>query len=407
MATSGPNIDPAVVQVMVDESIMNLTGLSDVGEAWKSVFPGITQSSIIAIKINALHGPMSTNPEVVNAVVDGLGQMIVQGSNFVKNNIIIWDRENSDLINSGYTIYTGPDPARARVFGTDESGVGYESFTWDIAGSARYPTKIVGMAEYLIDMAALKAHNLSNHSGVALCLKNYYGAIWPYPYQGSPNLHETNCDPYIADLYAENGIQLKQKFNIVDGLFATYDAGPFTNPQAWMIYPEGRPNAILMSKDPVAVDYEGKEQLIEAERLARGLSPIFAPHIHTASQPPYSLGTDDPAQIDLRWIINPTSIKERKISTHSFQLLSITPNPTKGKVKIIYNIPQRRKVAVALFNSMGSCVKRIASQVQGAGKHTVLWDIKDRYGREVPQGVYICRIETDGMKIEEKIVVLK
>src|SRR5512136_1209754 len=50
-ATTGSTINQPVVQVMIDESIKALTGQTDVGEAWKSVFPGVSDSSIVGIKV--------------------------------------------------------------------------------------------------------------------------------------------------------------------------------------------------------------------------------------------------------------------------------------------------------------------------------------------------------------------
>ena len=38
----------AVIQTMMNAGITHLTGITDVGEAWKSIFPGITSSSIIS-----------------------------------------------------------------------------------------------------------------------------------------------------------------------------------------------------------------------------------------------------------------------------------------------------------------------------------------------------------------------
>lgn len=403
-ATSGVNINQSIVQIMVDESLRELTGISDVGEAWKSLFPGITQNSVIGMKINALYGPFSTHPEVINAVVNGLTQMPVNGNNFIRNNIIVWDREDNDLVDAGYTIYTGSDPDRVQYFGTDHAGVGYESFTWDIYGIPKNPTKILGMCDYLVDMALLKAHNLgSSDAGVSHSLKNYYGAVYPYP----GDLHANWCDPYIADLNAENGIRVKQKFNIVDGLFGTYNSGPYSGPQIFQIYPEQTPNAILMSIDPVALDYEGKEQIIEAERASRGLPPIYAPHIHTAGQPPYNLGTDDPAEIDLRWIFNPSAIKEGGTLPQTFQLLSITPNPARNKVKIAYSIPERTQVTISFYNVVGVRIARFLPTAQNHGRHVIWWNTRDNRGRRVPQGTYICRIETKTGKIEKKLVVLR
>ena len=49
-ATSGSTVNESVVQIMMDESIKRLTNISDIGEAWKSIFPGVTENSIISIK---------------------------------------------------------------------------------------------------------------------------------------------------------------------------------------------------------------------------------------------------------------------------------------------------------------------------------------------------------------------
>ena len=42
-------INAAVAQIMMNAGIMGLTGIDDVGEAWRSLFPGITASSVIGI----------------------------------------------------------------------------------------------------------------------------------------------------------------------------------------------------------------------------------------------------------------------------------------------------------------------------------------------------------------------
>ena len=43
-ATSGLSINANVVQVMMDSGVQSLTGLHDIGEAWKSIFPFINSS---------------------------------------------------------------------------------------------------------------------------------------------------------------------------------------------------------------------------------------------------------------------------------------------------------------------------------------------------------------------------
>ena len=69
---SGFTIDQDVVQTMIDAGIRALTGINDAGEAWKSLLPGITQSSVIGIKANCiarqgLNG-LATHPEFAYSI---------------------------------------------------------------------------------------------------------------------------------------------------------------------------------------------------------------------------------------------------------------------------------------------------------------------------------------------------
>lgn len=402
-ATSGSMINESVVQIMIDESIKSMTGIPSVGDAWQSIFPGITASSVIGIKVNALNEYLPAHPEVTNAVIDGLSQMMVGGSNFLKNNIIIWDRTNGDLTGAGYTYYTGNDPNTPRCFGSAE--VGYESFYWDLAGIQKHPTKILGMCDYLIDIGALKAHD-PDPSGVSGSLKNYFGALQPPIH--TVGLHDNRCDPFISEVYVEDAIRLKQVINIIDGLFGTYNAGPVDPPQTFLLYPEGTPNATMMSKDPVAVDYEMKQQFIDAERALRGMPPTDAPHIHTSSLPPYELGTDDPQHIDLQWIINPSGVAEnRKLLHEGLQFMSVVPNPSRGKAKITYSIPKRGKVSLTIHNTLGRRVRLLVSKTQNIGQKSIQWDGRDSNGRLVPNGTYYCRLTFDNEGIETQMTVIR
>jgi hypothetical protein len=105
-AASGSSIRQATVQVMMDESVKALTGAPSVGEAWKAVFPGITVSSVIGIKVNCINNVFATHPAVVACICNGLALMDFGGTPFRRNNIIVWDRTNSELTAAGYTLYT-------------------------------------------------------------------------------------------------------------------------------------------------------------------------------------------------------------------------------------------------------------------------------------------------------------
>jgi hypothetical protein len=73
--TSGLAIDASIVQSMMDCGIMALTGRNDVGEAWKSLFPGIAETDVVAVKVNCASSQLPSHPEVAFAVRDGLYQI--------------------------------------------------------------------------------------------------------------------------------------------------------------------------------------------------------------------------------------------------------------------------------------------------------------------------------------------
>ena len=386
-ATSGPNINEAVVQIMMDVSIKNLTSINNVGDAWQSIFPGISQSSVIGIKLNCLYDQFASHPEVANTIVNGLAQMNVGGSPFKKNNIILWDRAENDLVNAGYTIYTGSNPDQVRCFATDTPGVGYDfTHPMDVAGVTQYPTKIITEhCDYLISLAVLKAHD-PDSAGVSLTLKNHYGTI-NNPY----GMHGNHCDPYIAALNASPEIRDLQVFNIIDAMFGVYDGGPWTPPQFVL-------NGIFMSKDPVAVDYYGKVY-IDQERANNGLPPSYAPHIHTASQPPYNLGTDNPDEIDFRWIQNPSAVSEGQVGRLS--ILAVTPNPVTRNLEIRFELPKRGLVEITLYLPDGRCSTRILRRTMTGGRHRIV------YGNHLSSGIYFLKLKYQGVELKRKLVVSK
>ena len=103
-ATTGNSINASVVQTMVDSGIKSLAQNNDVGEAWKVLLPGVSASSVIALKVNCLF-QFTTHPIVTLAVADSLARMMFSGSPFPANNIIIYDMSGLDS-NGGYTINT-------------------------------------------------------------------------------------------------------------------------------------------------------------------------------------------------------------------------------------------------------------------------------------------------------------
>ncbi|MCX7995665.1 MAG: DUF362 domain-containing protein [candidate division WOR-3 bacterium] len=393
-ATSGSNINEPVVQIMMDASIMALTRINDVGEAWKSIFPGITSSSVIGIKVNCINSALPSHPAFVNCIVNGLRQMRFSGNPFNPYNIIIWDRTDSELVSCGYTINYN-NPGQVRCFGTDHSGVGYDNtctLTIQTASGTytRYPSRILSqMIDYLIDVAVLKNHSSSQ---VTLCLKNHYGSInnpGGLPHASYCNPEIPSMNQQIRDVVTPNNIQ---KLFIIDALFGNVTSGPGGSPNC-------NPKKLIMSRDPVACDYRGW-QVINIERQGLGQSPIPWPvyHIQTASQSPYNLGTTD---INLIEINNPQGLEEIE-NSQADRLIAVRPNPFRKNGTIEFMLEKDSPVYIDLIDQAGRIVDNIYKGYLLKGRHRIEYVIK----KGVPQGNYFVKLYCSGKNYLKKVTII-
>jgi uncharacterized protein (DUF362 family) len=386
-ATSGTDINGSVAQSMMNCAVMRLTEIYDVGEAWKSLFPDIGLSSVIGIKVNCINSAVPTHPEVTATVTEGLSQMMFGGTPFPENNIIVFDRRNGELQSAGYTLNTST--TGVRCFGTNNAGVGYSTETYDVDDVSQKLSRIVTeMADYLVNISVLKNHGTA---GVTLCLKNHYGTC-----NGPGSLHGNDCDPYIPALNALSPIKGKQCINICDALLGVYSGGPGGSPQF-------AANTIIMSQDIVAADYWGREILAD-----NGCSTIgSAHHIDTAAQSPYSLGTNDPGQMDVVNIANPAGVDPSDTTgaqQDGFVLRQNNPNPFASQTRIRFYAPKPEHVTLTVFDTQGRRVRRLLDQTVRPGWHETPWEGRNDNGRRVAGGIYLCRLRSNGT---EKAIMMQ
>lgn len=87
--------------------------------------------------------------------------------------------------------------------------------------------------------------------------------------------------------------------------------------------------------------------------------------------------------------------------------LSVQPNPSAASFSISYSLSRNSTVVLSLHNALGSEVCRLVDGFQSAGRHKVNINSIDRYGVELPAGIYFCRLKLDGTESIEKIVRLR
>lgn len=250
--SSGSALDQARLRRGFEAGFRALSGLSRALDGVRSLF---SASERIGVKINTIGGrSMATRREVSLALADTLSE-----SKSDAHNIVIWDRTNRELEDSGYRLnLVGPGP---RIMGTDSAGAGYESEITDHLNiGSRFSTIQSRMTDASISLAVLKDHGTA---GLTAGMKNYFGAIH------NPNkYHDTNCDPYVAELFDAPPIKSKHRLTILDALVVQCHRGPSFHAR-WAVPFE----ALIFSRDPVAADYVGWT-VIDKLRAERGLPSL-------------------------------------------------------------------------------------------------------------------------------------
>ncbi len=276
-------LNAAKVRASVHRGMAELTGEKDLGSAWRQF---VSPKDIVGIKVNPIGEKLlSTKPEVVDAVIEGL-----MAAGVPKANIVIWDRRHFELEAAGFT------PARfpgIRLLGTEVKGpngdywdpkdelwskdnidrealpyvadveMKYDRDTMPYMvneGRQSYFTRLVtSVCTKIVNVPILKNAGTT----VTACLKNLsYGSL-----SNTARLHKLWMKS-VAEPLAFPCLRDKVVLNIVDGFQACYDGGPGANPK--YIYDA---NLLLVGTDPVAVDAVCHD-LIVKERMTRGVQQL-------------------------------------------------------------------------------------------------------------------------------------
>jgi len=299
-------VNPGVVKRMVNSLVMAVTGKSDLRQAWGSL---VKSSDRVGIKVSASGGAVSgTNPQVVDAIVDGLREAGVPASQ-----IIVWDRNQEDLIAAGYrkdgsryqlrwvdpkTGYDTKAQVSAPVLGKliwgdssfgGKSGARYSDMSGDQLSSRSFYSKILSNeVTKIINVPSLTDSFLTGINGalaniVLPNLDNWRRFTKPPSYG----------DPYLAEIYADAIIKDKVVLTILDGLVLQYAGGPFANPGFLQDH-----FTIYASRDPVALDATAMRLVDEARKPSKlpGLAPMTS---WLRSAESIGLGTQEEEKIEL------------------------------------------------------------------------------------------------------------
>ncbi len=92
---------------------------------------------------------------------------------------------------------------------------------------------------------------------------------------------------------------------------------------------------------------------------------------------------------------------------HNFQLLQNYPNPFNAETWIRYNLRDKEKATIAIYNVSGRKVRTLIEDDQLPGTHRVKWNGRDDWGREVSSGVYVCQLRAGQKSLTRKLLLLR
>lgn len=291
----GREVNRSTVKRMVDSLVCRLTGKHRPGEAWRSL---VAPTDRVGIKVAASGRTVSgTNPEVVEAIAEGLIEAGVPA-----RNIVVWDRNMDDLVTAGYSsksrLYTleAIDPKTGYDPQAQVSAPVIGKLIW---GDSKFgDRKISRFSDMLTSTEQLSSTSFFSRilsSGVTKVINvpSLTDSFLTGVNGGLANMTLANLDnwrrfakssadgdSYLAEIYADPLVREKVVLTILDALVLQYAGGPFPDGNFALEY-----FSLFASRDPVAIDATAF-RLIEEIRLANKLPSIrtMSAYIEAAAQ---------------------------------------------------------------------------------------------------------------------------
>jgi hypothetical protein len=113
----------------------------------------------------------------------------------------------------------------------------------------------------------------------------------------------------------------------------------------------------------------------------------------------------------LNWFEKPLSIGEQNnrfaVVPKEYELKQNYPNPFNASTLIEYSLPKPSDVILEIYNLIGQQVRVIVDERQRAGVHSIFWNGRDKFDREVASGIYLYRLKTDTYQRTKKMIMIK
>ena len=104
---------------------------------------------------------------------------------------------------------------------------------------------------------------------------------------------------------------------------------------------------------------------------------------------------------------NVVSVKDNNAIPTTYELSQNYPNPFNPTTAIKFQIPEKEKVVLEVYDILGEKVKTLIDEIKGPGFYQALWNGTNKNSIPVASGVYIYRIIAGKFIMSKKMVFLK
>ncbi|RKZ35239.1 hypothetical protein DRQ33_00115 [bacterium] len=97
----------------------------------------------------------------------------------------------------------------------------------------------------------------------------------------------------------------------------------------------------------------------------------------------------------------------RKAIPTAYKLGKCFPNPFNAATVINYELPEKARVKIEVFDLSGHKVTTLLNDEQSAGYRSVVWNGTDDSGNDVASGIYFYRLTTDSFRDTKRMILSK
>jgi uncharacterized protein (DUF362 family) len=372
---SGSTVNYSLVKKAVDNCLMAMAGKTTLSDAVKVIFPGITSSSKVAIKINCLNTNVSPPFESVKALVTAL-RTVVTASNIWLFDNQLWTTRKVDKA------YGASNLDALGIWHGDDT---YGSPTVSAAGRSYYVSQRLKNANFGISFAALKPHQYYC-GGISGVIKNMMGAVSSSSgssYGKPSGIHNNGCRTAFADLF-RNYMNNKLQLYFMDMLYGT----KHENYSSWT----KTVKRISMSASPSRLD----------AYMVQVLKSVGLTDYSPNTSVPAAVGPINYSLVN----VTTAGIEAHQPSGDLAQskVLSASPNPLTSRTRITIQAEAHElgQSSLAVYDARGKLVEDLTSRVRQSGSRSILWNAAGR-----PSGVYRAVFSTGNRRFERELVIIK